>query len=92
MRVIGLDVHRSFAVTALLEDEQLRSGGRVELTRDAVVVFSGPAGGWSRCGACCTGTSWARPGSLPGLTHMVSQLKAALERGTSAYPRRRYRG
>ena len=25
----------------------------------------GPAGGWSRCGACCAGTSWARPGSSP---------------------------
>src|SRR5918995_2670031 len=39
MRVIGLDVHRSFAVAAFLEDGQLRSGGRVELTRDAVVAF-----------------------------------------------------
>src|ERR671912_613474 len=39
MRVIGLDVHRSFAVAAFLEDGRLRSGGRVELTRDAVVAF-----------------------------------------------------
>jgi transposase len=39
MRIIGLDVHRSFAVAALLENGQLRSGGRVELTRDAVVAF-----------------------------------------------------
>lgn len=41
MRVIGLDVHRSFAVVALLEDGQLRNGGRVELTRDAIVAFGG---------------------------------------------------
>ena len=26
---------------------------------------AGPAGGWSRCGACCAGTSWPRPGSSP---------------------------
>ena len=39
MRVIGLDVHRSFAVAAVLEDGQLRSGGRVELTRDAVLAY-----------------------------------------------------
>jgi len=39
MRVIGLDVHRSFAVAALLEHNVLSSGGRVELTRDAVVTF-----------------------------------------------------
>jgi transposase len=39
MRVIGLDVHRSFAVVAILEDNLLSNGGRVELTRNAVVVF-----------------------------------------------------
>jgi transposase len=38
-RVIGLDVHRSFAIVALLEDGRLSSGGRVDLTRDAVIVF-----------------------------------------------------
>ncbi len=39
MRVIGLDVYRSFAVAAVLEGNVLSSGGRVELTRDAVVAF-----------------------------------------------------
>ena len=39
MRVIGLDVHRSFAVVAILEDGEVRSGGRVDLTRDAVIAF-----------------------------------------------------
>lgn len=39
MRVIGLDVHRSFAVVAFLEDGRPSSGGRIELTRDAVVAF-----------------------------------------------------
>src|SRR5215213_1055080 len=39
MRVIGLDVHRSFAVVAILEGGEVRSGGRVDLTRDAVVAF-----------------------------------------------------
>jgi len=39
MRVIGLDVHRDFAVVAFLEDGEICSGGRVRLTRDAVVAF-----------------------------------------------------
>src|SRR3712207_297265 len=39
MRVIGLDVHRSFAVVAILEDGEVRGGGRVDLTRDAVIAF-----------------------------------------------------
>ncbi len=40
MRVIGLDVHRSFAVSAILEDGLLRPGQRVVLERDAVVAFA----------------------------------------------------
>ena len=39
MRVIGLDVHRSMAVVAILENGHLKSGGRVDLTRDAVIAF-----------------------------------------------------
>ena len=39
MRVIGLDVHRSVAVVAVLEKGRLSSGGRVDLTRDAVIKF-----------------------------------------------------
>jgi transposase len=39
MRVIGLDVHRSMAVVAILENGHLNSGGRVDLTRDAVIAF-----------------------------------------------------
>ncbi|WP_159350474.1 IS110 family RNA-guided transposase [Roseomonas harenae] len=34
-----MDVHRSFAVVAILENGQLRGGGRVDLTRDAVTAF-----------------------------------------------------
>jgi transposase len=40
MRVIGLDVHRSFAVSAILEDGRLRPGQRVVLEHDAVVAFA----------------------------------------------------
>jgi transposase len=40
MRVIGLDVHRSFAVAAFLEDGQLRTGQRIVLEHDAVVQFA----------------------------------------------------
>ena len=39
VRVIGLDVHRSMAVVAVLENRHLSSGGRVDLTRDAVIKF-----------------------------------------------------
>ena len=38
----------------------------IELDRSTLATgWAGPAGGWSRCGACCAGTSWARPGSSP---------------------------
>lgn len=40
MRVIGLDIHRSFAVSAILENGQLRTGERVVLERNAVVAFA----------------------------------------------------
>ena len=39
MRVIGLDVHRSMAVVAVLEKGHLSSGGRLDLTRDAMIKF-----------------------------------------------------
>src|SRR5215831_1845491 len=39
MRVIGLDVHRSMAVVAILENGNLNSGGRIDLTRDSVIAF-----------------------------------------------------
>jgi transposase len=39
MRVIGMDVHRTMAVVAVLEDGHLSAGGRVDLTRDSVVEF-----------------------------------------------------
>lgn len=39
MRIIGLDVHRSFAVAVFLDGGKMLHGGRVELTRDAVIAF-----------------------------------------------------
>ena len=39
MRVIGLDVHRTMAVVAILDGTSLSSGGRIDLTRDAVIAF-----------------------------------------------------
>ncbi|TAK53898.1 MAG: IS110 family transposase [Gammaproteobacteria bacterium] len=41
MRVIGLDVHRTFAEVVLLEDGQCRSAGRVELTAERLEAFGG---------------------------------------------------
>lgn len=40
MRVVGLDVHRTFAEVVFLEDGSCRSGGRVELTREELVRFA----------------------------------------------------
>jgi transposase len=40
MRVIGLDVHRSFAQVAELEDGVLRQRGRVDLIREKVLEFA----------------------------------------------------
>jgi transposase len=40
MRVIGLDVHRSFAVAAAVEDTTVRQLGRIELTRERVLAFA----------------------------------------------------
>lgn len=40
MRVIGLDVHRSFAVAAAVEDATVRQLGRIELTRERVLTFA----------------------------------------------------
>ena len=40
MRVIGLDIHRSFAQVAILENGQVHEGGRVLLDRDRLVAFA----------------------------------------------------
>jgi transposase len=40
MRVIGLDVHRSFAVSAVLEDGRMSAGGRIALEREEVLAFA----------------------------------------------------
>jgi transposase len=40
MRVIGLDVHRSFAQVAELDDGVPRQRGRVDLVRNKVLAFA----------------------------------------------------
>jgi transposase len=37
VRIIGLDVHHGFAVAVFLDGGKMLHGGRVELTRDAVI-------------------------------------------------------
>jgi transposase len=39
MRVVGLDIHRSFAEAALIEEGRVRHLGRVDLVREKVVAF-----------------------------------------------------
>ena len=40
-RIIGMDIHRTFAELAIWEDGGLRHGGRVGMTRAALVAFGG---------------------------------------------------
>jgi hypothetical protein len=40
MRIIALDVHRSFAQTAILENEKLRSAGKIDLERNCLLQFA----------------------------------------------------
>lgn len=40
MRIIGLDVHRSFAEVAILDNGKLRTGGRIVLQHEQVVAFA----------------------------------------------------
>lgn len=40
MRVIGLDVHRSFAQVAILDDGVIKDHGRFSMERDAVLTFA----------------------------------------------------
>jgi transposase len=40
MRIIGLDVHRSFAEVAILDNGKLRTGGRIVLQHEQVLAFA----------------------------------------------------
>ena len=40
MRVIGMDIHRSFAQVAILEDGQVTKELRVDLVHDRIVRFA----------------------------------------------------
>jgi hypothetical protein len=40
MRVVGMDIHRSFAQVATFEDGQVTQEGRVELTRERHLKFA----------------------------------------------------
>jgi len=39
MRVIGLDIHRSFAQVAMIENQQVHDLGRIELEHSKLVAF-----------------------------------------------------
>jgi len=41
MRTIGMDIHRSFAQIAVLEDGVVKEERRLDLTRDSVLAFGG---------------------------------------------------
>ena len=63
-RVIGMDIHRTFAEVVFWEDGRLRWHGRVDMTRSGLegfgrslgrndeVVVEPPAMRWRWCGCC----------------------------------------
>ena len=40
MKIIGMDIHRSFAQVAMLEDGKITKEMRVELTHEPLVAFA----------------------------------------------------
>ena len=59
MRVVGLDVHRSFAEAALIEDGRVRHLGQVDLVRDKVVAFAKKLGAEAEIVVEATGNTMA---------------------------------
>jgi transposase len=59
MRVVGLDIHRSFAEAALIEDGRVRPLGRVDLVRDKVVAFAQKLGAEAEIVVEATGNTMA---------------------------------
>ncbi len=39
MKIIALDVHRTFAQVAILENGKIRDAGRLELEREHILTF-----------------------------------------------------
>ena len=40
MRVVGLDIHRSFAEAAMIDEGRVQQLGRIELVRERVIAFA----------------------------------------------------
>ena len=40
MRVVGLDIHRSFAEAAMIDEGGVRQLGRIDLMRERVIAFA----------------------------------------------------
>ncbi len=76
MRVIGLDVSRTFAEIAYLEDGRVRAGGRVELLREPLARFAATLMGTDHVVLEATGNTAA----------IVAVLQPAVERVVVANP------
>jgi transposase len=59
MRVVGLDIHRSFAEAALIEEGRVRHLGRVDLVREKVVAFAKKLGAETEVVVEATGNTMA---------------------------------
>ena len=40
MRVVGLDIHRSFAEAAMIDEGRVHQLGRIDLVRERVIAFA----------------------------------------------------
>jgi transposase len=58
MRSIGLDIHRDFAEVAIAEDGEVRSGGRIEMTPEALELFAQSLGQDDQVALEVSGNAW----------------------------------
>jgi transposase len=58
VRHIGLDVHRDFCEVAIVEEGEVRSGGRIQTTPEALELFAQSLGGDDQVVLEVTGNAW----------------------------------
>src|SRR5215216_6414893 len=58
MRSIGLDIHRDFAEVAIAEGGKVRSAGRIEMTPEALGLFTGSLGRDDQVALEVSGNAW----------------------------------
>jgi hypothetical protein len=60
MRVVGLDIHRSFAEAAMIDEGRVQQMGRIELVRERVIAFAKRLGKNAEVADQWRGAFWSR--------------------------------